>query len=350
MTRARSTLVSLDDTPYYHCVSRCVRRAFLWGQDRHSGKDYSHRKQWVIDRLAVLSEIFAIEVCAYAVMANHYHVIVRIDREAAEAWTDKEIIERWQQLFSLPILVARSQAGDRLSEAEQDVVRELIAHWRARLHDLSWFMRCLNEDLARKANAEDGCTGRFWEGRFKSQALLDEAGVLTCMAYVDLNPIRAGIAATPEVSEFTSIYQRIRALAQRRRATSKARVTQAASAGRKGQAATPPALRLKPFIRTNKDADSALPFRFSDYLELVDWTGRAIRENKRGHIPNDLPPILVRLNIDAKQWLDQMQIDGDRFGRAVGRLENLRGYALRCGQQWLRGIRLSSRLYPDATV
>jgi REP element-mobilizing transposase RayT len=107
MTRARSSLVSLDDTPYYHCVSRCVRRAFLWGQDRHSGKDFSHRKQWVIDRLAFLSEIFAIEVCAYAVMANHYHLVVRIDREAADAWSDKQVIERWQQLFSLPVMVAR---------------------------------------------------------------------------------------------------------------------------------------------------------------------------------------------------------------------------------------------------
>jgi putative transposase len=348
MARARSSLISLDDTPYYHCVSRCVRRAFLWGQDRHSGKDFSHRKQWLVDRLAFLTEIFAIEVCAYAVMANHYHVVVRIDREQAEGWSDREVIERWQRLFSLPILVARSHAGQRLSEPERDVVKELIAQWRTRLHDLSWFMRCLNEDLARRANAEDDCTGRFWEGRFKSQALLDEAGLLTCMAYVDLNPIRAGIAQTPETSEFTSIYQHIQALARRRKTIGKA--AQAGRQRNKERTAPDPVLRLKPFLCTNKDVDSALPFRFSDYLELVDWTGRAIREDKRGHIPNDLPPILTRLNIDGRHWLDQMRIDGDRFGRAVGRLENLRGYAVSCGQQWLRGIRLSSRLFPDAFV
>jgi REP element-mobilizing transposase RayT len=302
-----------------------VRRAFLWGQDRHSGKDFSHRKQWVVDRLAFLSEIFAVEVCAYAVMANHYHLVVRIDREAADAWSDKQVVERWQQLFSLPVLVARFQAGDRLSDAELEVVNELIARWRSRLHDLSWFMRCLNEELARRANAEDGCTGRFWEGRFKSQALLDEAGLLTCMAYVDLNPIRAGITDTPETSDFTSIYQRIRAQGQRGSAEQ--------------------ALRLKPFVRTNTDSASALPFRLSDYLELVDWTGRAIREDKRGHIPNDLPPILVRLNIDPAHWLGQMRLDGNRFGGAVGRLEAMRAYAVCRGQQWLRGVRLSRRLF-----
>ncbi len=349
MTRARSTLVSLDDTRYYHCISRCVRRAFLWGEDRPSGKDFSHRKQWVVERLALLSEVFALEVCAYAVMANHYHVVVRIEPERAEGWTERQVIERWQRLFSLPALAARFQAGEALCQAQREALRERIALWRARLADLSWFMRCVNEDLARRANAEDGCTGRFWEGRFKSQALLDEAGLLACMAYVDLNPIRAGIAETPEASQFTSLAQRIGDLGGRSEAAGKsARSAKAARKGSKGSEAPRPSLSLTPFLRTNKDADTHLPFRLSDYLELVDWTGRAIGEDKRGHIANELPPILARLNIDPGQWLDRMQIDGDRFGRAVGRLEALRAYAAKLGQQWLRGVRHSGRLFPDA--
>jgi hypothetical protein len=124
---------------------------------------------------------------------------------------DAEVVERWGQLFRLPMLIERWRNGSA-GGAENAVAQEIIALWRSRLHDLSWFMRSLNEHLARLANAEDGCTGRFWEGRFKSQALLDEVGLLTAMAYVDLNPIRAGIAPLPEDSDFTSIQARIRAL------------------------------------------------------------------------------------------------------------------------------------------
>src|SRR5690606_23297482 len=151
--------------------------------------------------------------------------------------------------------------------------------WRRRLHDVSWFMRCLNEHLARRANAEDNCTGRFWEGRFKSQALLDEAGLLTAMAYVDLNPIRAGIAETPEKSEFTSIYERIRLLKR---------------ADRRSRSATPK-VSLLHFKDVAEEGAPSIPFSMIDYAALVDWTGRVRREDKRGAIDNSLPPILKRL-------------------------------------------------------
>ena len=160
MTRARKELVSLADTPYYHCICRCVRRAFLWGADDFTGRDYSHRKQWVIDRLGELSRVFAIEVCAYAVMSNHYHLVVRIDEDRAKAWSEHEVMERWAVLFHLPVLLEAYRKGKTRTEAEKDAAKEFLEKLRSRLHDLSWYMRCLNEDLARRANAEDGCKGR----------------------------------------------------------------------------------------------------------------------------------------------------------------------------------------------
>ncbi len=211
MTQPRSTLVSLQDTSWFHCVNRCVRRAFLCGEDHFSGKNFEHRRGWIATRIKQLSEIFAIDVAAYAVMSNHYHVVVRIDLARASGWSVDAVLHRWTTLFSGPPLVARylSEARAEMLEAEIARVEELAETYRERLHDLSWFMRTLNEYIARLANAEDGVKGRFWEGRFKSQALLDEKALLAAMAYVDLNPVRAGLADTPKASDYTSIQERV---------------------------------------------------------------------------------------------------------------------------------------------
>lgn len=331
MGYARKNLVSLQDTPYYHCIARCVRRAWLWGVDEYAGKDYSHRKQWVIERLEQLCSIFAIEVCAYAVMSNHYHVVLFVDSETARSWTSKEVVARWTKLFRAPHLVQRWQSGEAL-EAERRVAEGLIESWRTRLRDISWFMRCLNEHLARRANAEDRCSGRFWEGRFKSQALLDEAGLLTAMAYVDLNPIRAGIATAPEDSEFTSIYTRIKHLQP---------------AGRSDSSSSVPGMTLRRFCDERTPSKSGIPCALRDYLALVDWTGRAIRAGKRGFIDADRPPILKRLNIEADAWQVLMSRRGTLFGRAMGRLDAMRLHAATLGQVWIRGLRNAQRLYPS---
>ncbi|MFT5418467.1 MAG: REP element-mobilizing transposase RayT, partial [Gammaproteobacteria bacterium] len=206
---ARSSLVSVSDTPYYHCISRCVRRAYLCGEDRYTGESYEHRREWFIERLAILSEVFSIEVAAYAVMSNHCHVVVHIDEEAARALSLDEVIERWCTLYRGPDVIQRYRAGESLSAAEREVISTVVETWRDRLSSLSWFMRCLNEHIAWRANAEDGCTGRFWEGRFKSQALLDDTAVITAMAYVDLNPIRAGMSKDLAGSHKTSVQQRL---------------------------------------------------------------------------------------------------------------------------------------------
>jgi hypothetical protein len=169
MPKPRKRLVSLQATPYYHCVSRCVRRAVLCGEDAHCGRSYGHRRGWIEERMKALAGVFAIDICTYAVMSNHYHVVLHVDRERAQEWDDREVIRRWQQLFASHPLTRRHLAGEPLLPVEQGRVLERVALWRSRLMDISWYMRCLNECIARQANAEDQCTGRFWEGRFRSQ-------------------------------------------------------------------------------------------------------------------------------------------------------------------------------------
>jgi len=339
MTRARKELVHLDNTPYYHCISRCVRRAFLCGRDPYTGRNYEHRRGWVLERLRELQGIFAVEICAYAVMSNHYHLVLRLSPDRARAWSDAEIAQRWGALYSIPPLVARSQRGEVISQAEQVVVHALIEQWRERLMDLSWFMRCLNERIARRCNAEDACKGRFWEGRFKSQALLDEAAVLTCMSYVDLNPIRAGIADTPEVSYYTSIRQRVREMAG-----------VAPDGAHGGQTCCPELSGLDDSL-VKDESPNRIGFSVADYLMLVDWCGRAIRQGKRGAIQADLPPILERLNIDAGRFLDYVRVGRrDRQVIAIGRAGRLREVATRVGRCYFKGATMSRRLYPVASA
>ncbi|WP_444934004.1 nitrogen fixation protein NifB [Microbulbifer sp. JTAC008] len=179
-------------------------RAFLCVRDAESGKDYEHRHEWIESHMHKLVEAFALDIAAYAVISNHYHIMLYIDTDS-----DDKVITRWQKLFKASSLVQRYIQGDTLDHAEVNRLKEVAFLWRELLMNISWLMRCLNESIARQANAEDNCTGCFWEGRFKSQASLDERALAACLAYVDLNPIRAGIAKTPEESDCTSIQQRI---------------------------------------------------------------------------------------------------------------------------------------------
>jgi hypothetical protein len=188
MTRPRKALISLADTPYYHITSRCVRRAFLCGVDHYSGKDYEHRRQWVVDRIRLLSSLFGIDVCAYAVMNNHYHLVLKACPDQLEDLSDDDIMDRWCALFRGPLLIQRYRDGEDLKAFERATISDIVNVWRSRLFSISWFMRCLNQPIARQANLEDECSGKFWESRFTSQALKSEEALLSGMAYVDLNP------------------------------------------------------------------------------------------------------------------------------------------------------------------
>jgi REP element-mobilizing transposase RayT len=387
---ARSQIVREDQVGVYHCIARCVRRAFLCGIDAYTGKDYSHRKAWILDRLCQLAALFGVEVCGYSVMSNHLHLVLRNRPDVVQRWSDAEIALRWCRLFP-----RRNRAtGEPLEPDEPDVAmamadRERRAELRQRLSSLSWFMRCLCEHIARTANAEDDVTGRFWGGRFKSVALLDEAAILACSMYVDLNPIRAGLAATPEESPYTSGYDRIQRLTEcpdpsatageprpagtcgtgsdwlceltleeatieRQPATCDAVATPIAdSAPTAGSsAAEPPAVQSPPLAPISQAAAQlatmrALPARASNqgflpielehYVMLLDWTGRELRADKRGAIPDHLAPILDRLGLNRSNWVETVRGFGRMFKSAAGRSSTLVDAAARCSRRWFQG-------------
>jgi len=320
MTRPRKALISLETTPYYHVTSRCVRRAYLCGVDHYSGQSYEHRRQWVVDRIRLLSSLFAIDVCAYAVMSNHYHLVLKMCPNQLDKLSDDAIMDRWCALFKGPLLVQAYRNGGMLKPFERAAIADIVKTWRSKLASISWFMRCLNQPIARQANLEDECTGKFWESRFTSQALKSEEALLSCMAYVDLNPVRAGLSNRPESSHYTSIRERIapefdlrQAIDDQTRCGDLLDFTSA----------------LKPLLRFEDPGASNLhngiPFRYRDYLVLVDWTGRLIRGDKRGYVANSLPPILERLQIAPEQWqLNATQFEAlhrIRFNRITPQLD-----------------------------
>jgi len=361
----------------------------------YSGNDYSHRKEWILDRLRELAELFAIEVCDYAVMSNHLHLVLRNRPDIAQQWSDGEIALRWSRLFR-----PRDDATGRAVEPDEHDLAMVAAdsdrlvELRKRLASLSWFMRCLCEKIARAANSEDGSSGRFWAGRFKSVALLDEAALLACSVYVDLNPIRAGLAAPPGESAYTSGCDRIRSMAgfcDRSASSHGSRaprapetadtwlceltLQEASVAAKPSNSATgksperEPASTTGPIgaeativdsepsagfgpvtgsaVAARTEAKRHLPARASDqgflpievkhYVMLLDWTGRELRAHKRGAIPDHLAPILDRLGLDRSNWVETVSGFGRMFKQAAGRSSSLMDAAARSSRRWFQG-------------
>ena len=196
---ARKEMIDSTEVQICHTISRCVRRAFLCGKDPVSGESYDHRREWIRDRLEFLAGLFGIDCLTYAIMSNHVHLVLRSRPDVVAGWSDEEVARRWLRLFP----VRREKDGSAAKPEEGEIATivsqaDVLTERRRRLSDISWWMRCTTEHIARHANREDRCTGHFWEGRYKFQLLLDEASLLACVAYVDLNPVRAAMAETPK--------------------------------------------------------------------------------------------------------------------------------------------------------
>ncbi len=268
MTVARKTLVSLVTTEHYHCISRCVRRAFLCGKDEYSDICYEHRRQWLEDRMLLLAQFFAIDIAAYAIMSNHYHIVLHVNRTKAKQWSDREVVQQWHGIFSGTSISNKFLSGRLADAGEMAALQKLVACWRERLMDISWFMRSLNEPIAH------------------------------------LNPIRANMAETPESSEHTSIQRRIGALYRK--------------FGNNQPEGLMPFSGSMPLAQETYSSASGLPFDFPMYLDLVESTGRIVRGDKAGAISTNAGHILDRLKITQEHWIYLAENFHSPFKNLVG--------------------------------
>ena len=358
-----------------HLTQRCVRKSYLAGFDQATGKDYSHRREWIRSRMERLASVFAIDVLSYAILSNHLHIVARTRPDISREWSDQEVALRWLRIF--PGQRIDEHLADPTTNAVDTLANnpERIKTIRLRLSDPSWFMKALCEPIARLANFQDKVSGHFWEGRFKAQAITDEAGLLACSMYVDLNPIRAAMASTPEESIHTSAYDRIKALAGNTipsaavdlvsieteeagkilRSTTPDELRKKRSAARKNRG--PSILRdawLSPLTLNERNKPGAQPsqsgvrasdkgflsMKLGDYLSLLDWTGRQrVGSLDRPTIPKDLAPILARIGIDGQMWCDRVWNFKKYFGRgsAAGSPDSLKKSAAQRNRKFAPG-------------
>lgn len=325
-----------------HAYNTCVQQGFLCGTDRATGKVYDHRKAWMYDRFEFLSSLYAVDCLTFAILSNHFHVILRSRPDVVIAWSDKEVAKRWCQLSHQP-----KRKEDGLCEPTQkefNVVyndKAKLAEIRVRLSSISWWMRYATQKIARDANRESGTKGHFWAGRFEAKNLLDEMAILVCAQYVDLNIVRAAIAELPENSEFSGAKQRIDDSMNRGDDTR-------SSHDRERSGAQPSSGWLSPLqideandpigpdldLGGRRASDKGfLRMSLESYLELLDWTGRQVRSDKRGSIPDHLSPILERIGMSPTHWCELVQEYDSLFNRVVGSVEHVNEEAARRGQK-----------------
>ncbi len=371
-----------NDICIVHAVQRCVRRAFLAGVDQQTGTDYSFRREWIRRRLESLASVFGIDVLTYAILSNHIHVILRNRHDVVAAWSNEEAALRWLRVFP------GRRLDEQLAEPTESDVRMLaaneqrMAEVRSRLSDISWFMRALSEPIARLANKQDECTGRFWEGRFKAQRIVDEAGLLACAMYVDLNPIRAALAQSLDQAVHTSAYDRIRAergeqiasaafdlvavsneeAGKQLRETPLAEQKKRRAAKRGGTSkrilrdswlaplTLSPKLSEDPQVHRGgvRASDKGfLNLAWQDYLALLRWTSKQrVRESVES-VPAKLQGTLESLGIESSMWRDLVWNFKRYFGRAscAGSPESMAADAARTGKQFHRGQRQVSECF-----
>ena len=342
---ARRKLLGGERPAVFHCWNRCVRRAFLCGRDSHTGKDYSHRRDWIVHREEQLAGLFAIDIEFRAERSNHLHLVLRALPRVAQRWSAQDVVRRWLTITKL----AKCFSDDlptpdpqRVEQGARD--KKLVAKLRRRLSSISWFMGILCENIARRANHEDDCRGRFFETRFSCRECTDLSALLVCGIYVDLNPYRAGEVDNPVAAQYTSVYQRLQAQGLQKNAADR-------PDGWLGE------LTLLPERKTDATwADSSrtghrasdlglLPVSLENYVRLLHWTAHQLRSGQRTTIPADLATVLEHFDVQQDHWLDTVEQYESAFGHAVGRAASLAAVAERMELQHLKGVAACRRAF-----
>jgi len=354
MATPRNKVVSKDSVGIYHCISRCVRRAFLCGKDPYTGKTYTHRRHWIKNNINDLAQHFYLKVIASTVQSNHMHIIIKLDPFATVRISPDEVVRRWRRIFPYQ----RDSLGKPLELTDDQYLRDIadtymVQVWRERLVDLGWFMRCAKEPVARRSNKEDNCTGHFWEGRFKAIRIEDDAALLACMAYVDLNSVRAGEVDRPEYCNYSGIRDRVEAYRARRQLELAEQYREAMENDKDARIMMAWALRQAKSDQWLCPLDEIFEgwngyeggIEEEHYLELVDWTGRKLRNKDAGHIPPHLAGILERMDVDLENWASAVEKYGGLFAVFAGKARRIRKAAVRMGRKWAWGVNLKVSLY-----
>lgn len=377
----RSEIFSASEVCICHCVQRCVRKAFLAGVDVTTGKDYSYRKEWIRRRLEALASTWSVDVLTYAIMSNHIHVILRNRPDVVATWSDQEAATRWLKVFPgrriEEQLAAPSESDVKALVHDANKMKEI----RERLSDISWFMRALAEPIARMANRQDDCTGRFWEGRFKAQRIVDETGLLACSMYVDLNPIRAAMAQSIEQATHTSAHDRLQSQCghemdsaafdlvvlrqqdagdfhknktmeqQKQELKRRGRNLNRKNGRRIRRDSWLAPLTLAKDILSNdplahhdglRASDRGfLQFDWEDYLRLLRWTAKDSTHDADGMDHEVAQTVLRKIGIDGDMWRDVVWNFRKYFGQSscAGRSEAMAEHAHQNGKRWHRGQR-----------
>ncbi len=309
---ARAEVFDPSEVALLHICARVVRRCFLLGVDPVTGKNHDHRKIWIEDQLKLLSANFGIDLLAFAILSNHFHLILRSRPDVVETWDDSEVARRW--LMLCPKRKKPDKSPEEPNEFELNSIRndpDKLATIRTRLSDVAWWMRLLCQNIGTRANQEDKEVGKFFQGRYRSVRILDEETLLACAAYVDLNPIRAAMAETLESSEYTSVQRRIQTLQGTNVDSFMAPLTIDEKIDCIGPCAN--------HARERCSNKGFLSMPLADYLELLDASARQVRADKTGYTPAEVAPIFERLNLDQDYWKLQIKNFGRMFANVAGK-------------------------------